>query len=293
MKKIFIVLVFTTAVMACAYAKPSNPAIWKACDQDNCIYLLGSFHALQPSDYPLSPVIQNAFDDSELLAFEISPQQMQSPELAKQIQQAGLQPTSKTLQAQLPVQTWQILLQWIKNNPSYSIDTVQRLKPWYMALIITNIQAQSQGFKSEQGIDQHLMQRSKINKKPSIGLEQAQQQISLFDNMSIKTQIELLQESLQPADVQQDELNQLHNLWKVGNVAGMEKIVIQKMQREYPELYKSINVDRNNAWLPKVQNLLDENSEQNVMVVVGALHLIGPDGLVKKLQSKGYKVERL
>jgi uncharacterized protein YbaP (TraB family) len=162
-------------------------------------------------------------------------------------------------------------------------------------LIISNSQSQSQGFKPEQGVDQHFMGQAQASniKKPSIGLEQAHQQIGLFDGMSMKTQVELLQESLQPAVTQKDELNKLHELWKVGDVPGMEKIVVHKMRQEYPELYKRINVERNNAWLPKLQNLLDKNSEQDVLVVVGALHLIGPDGLVRKLQAKGYKLERL
>ncbi|MBP7370639.1 MAG: TraB/GumN family protein [Arenimonas sp.] len=286
-------LFVAVTAMACANAKPSNPAIWKVCDQDNCLYLLGSFHALQPSDYPLSQAIQNAYTDAELLAFEITPEQMQSAELAKQMQQSALLSSNESLQAKLPPQTWQLLLQWISKNPSYSVETVQRLKPWYMALIITNTQAQAQGFKPEQGIDQHMMQRAKNNKKASIGLERAEQQIRLFDDMNLKTQIQLLQESLQPADAQQNELNELHSLWKNGDVAGMEKIVILKMQHEYPDLYVAINVNRNNAWIPTLQNLLDAHSQQDVLVVVGALHLIGPDGLVRQLQKKGYKIERL
>jgi uncharacterized protein YbaP (TraB family) len=102
-----------------------------------------------------------------------------------------------------------------------------------------------------------------------------------------------LDESLQPVDKKNNELDQLHALWKAGDVQGMEKITIQKMQREYPELYRSINVDRNKAWLPKLQSLLEQNTETDVLVIVGALHLIGPEGVVKQLQAKGYRLERL
>jgi uncharacterized protein YbaP (TraB family) len=295
MKASLMSIVCSLALVACANAKPSTPAIWKACDSDNCLYLLGSFHALKPSDYPLSQVVQDAYKDAELLAFEVAPEQLQSTAVARQMQQAGLLPASEKLQQHLPEKTWQLLLQWMQRNPRYSVEAVQRLKPWYIALLISNSQSQSQGFKPEQGVDQHFMGQAQAGniKKPSIGLEQASQQIGLFDGMNMKTQVELLQESLQPAATQKDELNQLHELWKVGDVSGMEKIVIHKMRREYPDLYKRINVERNNAWLPKLQNLLDKNSEQDVLVVVGALHLIGPDGLVQKLQAKGYKLDRL
>jgi uncharacterized protein YbaP (TraB family) len=65
------------------------------------------------------------------------------------------------------------------------------------------------------------------------------------------------------------------------------------MRREYPELYQSVNVDRNYAWLPQVQAMLDDEVSDDTMVVVGALHLLGDDGLVHLLREKGYRVERL
>jgi uncharacterized protein YbaP (TraB family) len=65
------------------------------------------------------------------------------------------------------------------------------------------------------------------------------------------------------------------------------------MRREYPDLYQSINVDRNHAWLPQVQAMLDDEASDETMVVVGALHLLGDDGLVQLLRKKGYRVERL
>ena len=293
MKQIFLCIAITTALVACASAKHSTPAIWRACDNDNCLYLLSSFHALQPTDYPMSNAVQKAYADAELLVFEVAPDELLSQELVLEMQKTGLLPASQQLQQLLPEKTWGLILKWIEKNPSYTINVVQQLKPWYLALIITNSQAKAKGFEASNGVEQYFMSHGKSNKKPSIGLEKAQQQIGLFNDMKLATQIELLQESLLPIEKKNNDLEQLHAFWKAGDVAGMEKITVQKMQREYPELYQSINVDRNNAWLPQLQNLLDKNAEQDVLVVVGALHLIGPDGVVKKLQSKGYKVERL
>jgi uncharacterized protein YbaP (TraB family) len=36
---------------------PPRPLLWKVSDQDNDLYLLGSFHALKPSDYPVAPAV--------------------------------------------------------------------------------------------------------------------------------------------------------------------------------------------------------------------------------------------
>ena len=65
------------------------------------------------------------------------------------------------------------------------------------------------------------------------------------------------------------------------------------MKKEYPRLYQRINVARNDAWVPKIRQRLTQSGTDDTLVVVGALHLLGPDGVVEKLRAKGYKVERI
>jgi uncharacterized protein len=289
-----VVLVSMAVIAACASAKPSTPAIWRVSDADNSLYLLGSFHALKPSDYPLSQTVLDAYADAELLVFEIAPEQLQSPDLANIMLQSATLPATQSLQGMLPEKTWLSLQQWQKDNPDKPLASLQRLKPWYAALIIANTQSKSQGFEPELGLDQHFMSQAKSVRKPSIGLEQMQQQIDLFNTMKPAAQLELLQEALQETGKPRNgDLEQLRALWKSGDARKLESITVTKMQREYPELYQSINVQRNQAWLPQLRRLLDEEREKDAMVVVGALHLLGPDGLVQQLQSKGYTVERL
>ncbi len=278
---------------ACASAKPSTPAIWRVSDADNSVYLLGSFHALKPSDYPLSKTINDAYADAELLVFEMAPEQLQSPDLRAKIEQKAALPAGQSVQKILPEPTWQALKDWSARNPEFPLLSLQRFEPWFIAFTVINAQAKSQGFEAGQGLDQHVMNQAKITKKPSIGLESAEQQIALFDSMPMPAQIQLLKESLLDTAKGKKELDTLHRLWKAGETQRFEQQTVTKMQREYPDLYQSINVTRNNAWLPKLQLLLDAENEKDALVVVGALHLVGPDGLVQLLKTKGYKVEQL
>ena len=52
-------------------------------------------------------------------------------------------------------------------------------------------------------------------------------------------------------------------------------------------------MDRNDAWVPKIQRILTQPGDDDALVVVGALHLLGEDGVVEKLRERGYKVERI
>ena len=73
----------------------------RACDADNCLYLLGSFHLLRSTDYPLSQDVDAAFADAEQLVFEIPPQEMESPELQQAMLMAAMRRDGSTLSSEL------------------------------------------------------------------------------------------------------------------------------------------------------------------------------------------------
>jgi len=105
-------LAFLLLAGACALARdatPPRPLLWKVSDGDNSIYLLGSFHALKPSDYPLAASVDAAFADAESVAFEVSPEEMNSPALAQQMLGAAQIGDGATLQGTVDARTWQRL----------------------------------------------------------------------------------------------------------------------------------------------------------------------------------------
>jgi uncharacterized protein YbaP (TraB family) len=283
-------LAFSTG---CADSKPSTPAIWKVSDADNSLYLLGSFHALRSDDYPLSKAVDSAFNDAEKLVFELPPQQMQSPDLALNLQKAGTLPAGVKLQSLLPKDLAEKLELWLKDNPSVPGALFVNAEPWYVALLISQIEMNRRGFNPEIGLDNHFMTLADKSGKPVSGLEQTSEQIVLFDSMEMSVQLQLLRESLQSPDSADGELRQIHQAWKAGDVGRLEELTAKDFLSRYPELYKRINTDRNQAWLPKLKAMLDSGSSDDVLVVVGTLHLLGPDGVVKGLQNEGYKVERI
>ena len=81
------------------------PLLWKASAGERSVYLLGSFHLLKPSDYPLSADVDAAFDDAESLLFEMPPEEMGSIALAMEMGQAALRTDGTTLDSELPPAT--------------------------------------------------------------------------------------------------------------------------------------------------------------------------------------------
>jgi len=66
--------------------------------------------------------------------------------------------------------------------------------------------------------------------------------------------------------------------------------LLSESSEQYPELFRMLTTDRNRRWLPTVTGLLA--TRQDYLVIVGALHLVGQDGLVNLLRQAGYQVEQ-
>jgi uncharacterized protein YbaP (TraB family) len=56
-------------------------------------------------------------------------------------------------------------------------------------------------------------------------------------------------------------------------------------------MYRRLLVERNQNWLPKLEALFARPG--HAFVVVGAAHLVGPDGLLTMLRAKGHSVEQM
>jgi len=56
-------------------------------------------------------------------------------------------------------------------------------------------------------------------------------------------------------------------------------------------MYGRLLVNRNRTWFPTLDALLKRTGR--AFVVVGAAHLVGPDGLISLLRAKGYTVEQM
>jgi uncharacterized protein YbaP (TraB family) len=275
-----------------AHAEPPKPLLWKVSDADNSVYLLGSFHLLKPSDYPLAPAAYAALDDAERVLFELSPAELEDPALGRQMAAAAMRRDGTTLQQSLPPETWAQLVAFA-NKRQVPIDNLQPFEPWYASLIVALTELAAGGLDPSLGLDRHMAGRATQAGKPTAGLETGAQQIEVFDGMAPALQLQALQDTLEESAGMESEVDKLHALWRAGDADGLFEATGAEMKREYPALYQRVNVDRNQAWLPRLKAALDQSADDDVLVVVGALHLLGEDGVVARLAAEGYTVERL
>ena len=280
-------------------AQPPVPLLWKVSDADNSVYLLGSFHLLKPDDYPLSKDVGIAFADAESVMFEIPPEEMSSPALGIQMGKAALRDDGTQLNSELPPATIALLDAWVAANGAelqkmgLSAPVLQMLEPWFVGLSISITEMTKQGLDPKLGLDSHFAELASQAGKPTSGLETGAEQIALLDGMNKEEELQFLAEALSEAKEARQETAKLHRAWRAGDASLLWNGMAVDMKKQYPLLYQRINVARNDAWLPKIQKRLSDPGKDDVLVVVGALHLLGPDGVVEKLRAKGFNVERV
>jgi uncharacterized protein len=281
-----------TAPAATPSAKaPPTPLLWKVSDQDNSIYLLGSFHLLKADDYPLSPDIDAVFAEAENLVFEVPPSQLTDPLLAQKMQEMAGFSDGGSLSQVLPPDVREKMGQVLGKERVAQMDGME---PWFINLGLLIGISQQMGFKADQGLDLHIARMAEAANKPVSGLETAEEQLAVLDASPMDEQIAGLRDFFNKPGEIPKLLNETHDAWRTANVAKLNSLVIDEVRKETPVTYRIINVERNDAWVPKLQQMLDgATAGSDTLVVVGAMHLIGADGVVEKLRAKGYEVERI
>lgn len=272
--------------------EPPRPLLWKVSDADNSVYLLGTFHLLEPADYPLHPSVYAALDDAEAVYFELSPEDLADPALGLRFARAGIRTDGRTLQQDLDPPTWAALVA-IAGKVGVPVEALQRMEPWFAALTLSMAEMTEAGLDPDLGLDKHLAHRAVRAGKRTAGLEQPDEQIALFDGMKKPVQLAQLRDVVERASEIRAEAEWLHAQWREGDVDALYWGMAAAMKARDPALFERLNTRRNLAWLGRIKARLDGPGEDDALVAVGSLHVLGAEGLVQLLAASGYTVERL
>lgn len=275
--------------MTSASAAAPTPMLWKAQGEAGTIYLLGAFHLLKAEDYPLHPKVEAAYDEADRLVFEVDPAEMSSPDTVRAIQALAKFNDTRTLRRVISAETTKKLKAFLGSEAAVAAS--DPFKPWFIGLNIALGSMASIGLDAKLGLDQHFMQRAATDHKPVSGLETVQEQMGAMDGSPLAEQELMLIEALAPLAEKRERILEMHDLWRQGDVARLERLVNEDMLERTPRMYELLNRERNQKWLPQVIAMLGEN--QTTLIVVGTMHLIGEDGLVEQLQRRGVVVERV
>ncbi len=288
-RTIQIALLALLAVSALA-AESSHPiTVWEVKGEHNSVYLLGSIHLLRAKDYPLPSAINAVYDDAEALVMEIDMDDMDPLAAQTAFTTYGVIHDEQTLESMMGDDVYRQALS-AAEAIDIPLEMLQKTEPWYAAITVEIMLLSRIGFDPALGIEMHMMSKAMADGKTIGGLETIEEQVQLLDGMSLQAQRDMLLSTLTEGAEMGEMMDQVIDAWRHGDIATLRSEMLDELAK-HEELNKALITDRNARWVGQIDALLDDDDDY--LIIVGALHLIGPEGVPRQLQENGYVVTQL
>lgn len=278
---LFLIFILLTAIPVF-----SQSPVWTIKSDSAEIYVGGSVHILREQDYPLPEVFEKAFENSDILVLEADINSLSIKEFGSKLIGMTLYPNNKSLKTELQKEVYTRLDSAFSSH-GLELKKMDGLKPVMAILTLTNLELMKAGATTE-GVDSYFYKKAEQQSKKILFLETMEFQIQLISAFDDDVENEYVLQSLQELKFYRIKFEEIVDWWKIGNTSGFLEELI-RYKNEFPEIYQSIMVDRNNKWEPQLENYL--KTPEKEFVVVGAMHLYGPDGILQLMRENGYKVE--
>jgi uncharacterized protein YbaP (TraB family) len=267
----------------------ADAAVWTMKGQQNTVYLLGSVHLLDSKHATLPANMQCAYKQSEALVMEIDLDDLDEAAAAQFMMAHGMLGEDETLQTLLPADLYSRVTV-LAEKVGLPMAMLEKMKPWLAATMLAQFAMLKSGLDPKLGVDMQLAEKAKADRKEITGLETIVEQLQIFDTIDRREQLAFLDISSDDLAKMTKDTELLMSAWRSGDERALE----QQMMAEYskaPVLYDKLLRDRNRKWVPQLLEL--RNSSEDVLVVVGAGHLVGKGSVIELLRGKGAKIERL
>lgn len=247
------------------------------------VYLAASVHALNATRSALPPAFEIAYRDAERLVMEIDFDNLDEAAIASYMATHAVFSGDDTLRTVLGPERFARVDREARAL-GVPLDSLGTLEPWAVAIMLTQLQLASLGLDPQQGVEQQLAARAQADGKPITGLETVEAQLGVLDGLSYADQARFLELTVDDLETMPAELERMLDAWQRADVDALGKLLLGEYQR-FPALYEPLIDARNRLWLPQIDSLLERADD--TLVVVGALHLVGRNGLLAQLERRG------
>jgi uncharacterized protein YbaP (TraB family) len=263
--------------------------VWRVSNGNNTVYLGGTVHLLRPSDYPLPEEYEQAYQDSSELYFETDISSMSDLSVQAQMLQQLTYSDGRTLKTVLREDAYKALEDYTVTI-GMPLMMLEQFKPGMIISTLQVLEFQRIGF-TPQGVDAFFNTRALGDAKDIGALETIEEQIGFLAAMGEGNESEFILLSLKDLENTNALMEEMITAWRNGDERALQKLFVDDMQQRAPELFDSLLRQRNLRWIPQIEAMFEDPDTE--FVLVGAAHLIGGEGLVQLLQSKGYEVSQL
>lgn len=174
------------------------------------------------------------------------------------------------------------------------MGVIDTYKPWLVSNMVSQLMVQELGFT--EGVDMYFLSKAQADDKEIIALETPRDQLGIFADLSMDYQVQMLEESLIDINTYEQDLQQLIDIYKSGNVDDLLDVLFETdaaMSVEEEAYMEALNDNRNYGMAEEITKFLESGEDQTYFVIVGSLHLILEPHVISILEEEGYEVEHI
>jgi uncharacterized protein YbaP (TraB family) len=246
------------------------------------LHLLASIHLSDQTRSALYPEAERVYRAAERVTFEHD--MMQPLNISLMENQPG-----NLLSQQVPGGVFaNATIEWTK----LGLDParLEKLRPWAVAISSVFRRAAKRGLQEAYGVDKPLWQRATQDAKALKILELPDDAIASLGSGPLSEQTMWLDYVTSSPDVADKELDDLIDAWHRHDDAALEILLANRLAL-LPVTFGNAVTRRNHLWMPALLKQVAE--EIPTLIVVGAFHCIGDEGLPELLKRAGVYLSRV
>jgi uncharacterized protein YbaP (TraB family) len=256
--------------------------------------LFGTIHVGRPEFYPLPASRLSRFAAFDALVLEADVTDMTRAINATQ-KFAMYGPGEDGLDRRLPPDLLKRVDEVLARN-QLDRAPMMRMKPWMLGTVLTLFEAAQAGYVPGLAAEAYVVRMAKSGNKPILEFEGIEQQFSLFESAPWATQVAFLEDSLKAVETNaaRREINRIVQAWETADRPALERLLVELRSQTSAGARFTVDtilLGRHEAMVRRIETLMADG--RNYLFAVGALHLVGPRGLVEMLKARGYTVTEL
>jgi uncharacterized protein len=280
---LLLILFFLVISQSNATENEEKSLLWKisgnGLEQES--YLFGTIHLICQDQFKMDDRILNALGKSKKIALEID---MSDQNMMMEMQKLSVNADFKNIKDEFDPKQSEAVDEFLKSKYGTGLDQLGVLKPFVLSTMIITKLLPCEEISS---YEMFFLQNSQEGNMPMTGLETIEDQVKIFDNIPLKTQLDDI------GDLVMDE----------SSIKEFDTLVSAYLDEDIDLLYELITknemfknhgdmllIDRNKKWIPIIEDLV---KEQTTFIAVGSGHLASETGVIQLLRNAGYKVEPL
>lgn len=260
----------------------SSSLLWKISGKglQQPSYLFGTIHLICPDKFLWTKQMKKALDSCKQVAFELD---MDDPALSMEVSNGMLLPEGKQLSDYFSQKDYERLEKYATDTLHVPPFMLQRMQPFAIlsmtAMTTTNCDEQALSY------EQKISGWAKENNQEILGLESAEDQLEVIQEMNIDSTAAQIIQLLNQPKKPEEQYRQLLSAYLNQNLNEIHQLILTS-----PEIQADLDhllYERNKKWIPVIEKYIDNKA---TFIAVGAGHLGGKGGVIDLLKQAGFTV---